>query len=226
MAEIGNPRPEARLATLSRIALLAAEGSDLQRLAGELVKEARKTMSIQHCTLALLDEAGQRYRRLPLAGESGGPEADLPAGEGLAGEVMRSGEPRLVEASGGASATVLCLPLRAGGQVWGALTLGADIPHAYDEADVAWAGSLATHLALAAERDRLRDGIRRLGAEVGRLGDEVARLGSFPELNPAAIIELDLSGEVHYLNPAARALFPNCRREGLGSPLFVELEGV
>jgi signal transduction histidine kinase/DNA-binding response OmpR family regulator/PAS domain-containing protein len=44
---------------------------------------------------------------------------------------------------------------------------------------------------------------------------ELARLSSFPELNPSAIVEIDLAGGVHYLNPAAHTLFPEGNRNGL-----------
>ena len=52
---------------------------------------------------------------------------------------------------------------------------------------------------------------------------EVARLGSFPELNPAAIIEMDLTGQVHYFNPAAQKLFPGCCEGDFESPLLEDL---
>jgi len=39
--------------------------------------------------------------------------------------------------------------------------------------------------------------------------ETIARLASFPENNPNPIIELDLAGNVRYINPAARRLFPD-----------------
>jgi PAS domain S-box-containing protein len=50
----------------------------------------------------------------------------------------------------------------------------------------------------------LRDITERVQA-----GKELVRLASFPELNPNPIIEVDLSGQVCYLNPAAKRLFPD-----------------
>ncbi|MEJ2559628.1 MAG: GAF domain-containing protein, partial [Anaerolineae bacterium] len=56
--------------------------------------------------------------------------------------------------------------------------------------------------------------------------DELARLASFPELNPGPIIEVDLEGQVHYMNPAGAELFPECRELGTQSPLLADLSSV
>jgi PAS domain S-box-containing protein len=40
-------------------------------------------------------------------------------------------------------------------------------------------------------------------------GEELAHLASFPEVNPEPIVEIGQDGKVHYLNPAARSLFPD-----------------
>jgi PAS domain S-box-containing protein len=66
----------------------------------------------------------------------------------------------------------------------------------------------------------LRDITERVQA-----GKELVRLASFPELNPNPIIEVDLSGQVCYLNPAAKRLFPDL---GVGSqhPWLEGLEGI
>ncbi len=43
-----------------------------------------------------------------------------------------------------------------------------------------------------------------------------AELASFPELNPQPVMEVDLAGHVHYMNPAAERLFPDLREVGIG----------
>jgi len=45
-----------------------------------------------------------------------------------------------------------------------------------------------------------------------------AWLASFPERNPNPIAELDAAGHVAYLNPAARALFPDLQQRGTDHP--------
>jgi len=45
-----------------------------------------------------------------------------------------------------------------------------------------------------------------------------AWLASFPERNPHPITEISLTGEIHYANPAARRLFPDLDKAGIGHP--------
>ena len=156
-------------------------------------------------------------------------------GQGLPGAVMRSQQVRLLTDLDlardeipdpadpglwdGSLSAILSIPLQVQGSVLGAVTFGTAGQRGYDQDDVQLAASVATHLAMAIDREQQTERLRQVN-------EEVDRLGSFPELNPAAIIELDLDGKVHYLNPAAAALFPECRQQGLQSPLFVDLPSV
>jgi len=53
-----------------------------------------------------------------------------------------------------------------------------------------------------------------------------AWLASFPMLNPSPIIEVDFSGNIHYLNPTAHRLFPDLQEKGRGHPWLHELETI
>ena len=53
---------------------------------------------------------------------------------------------------------------------------------------------------------------------------KLAYLASFPERNPNPIIEVDLSGEILYLNPSADRLFPTLREDGLSHHWLSGLE--
>jgi GAF domain-containing protein len=62
--------------------------------------------------------------------------------------------------------------------------------------------------------------------QLRRANQEAARLASFPELNPAAVIETDATGRVYYFNPAAVRLFPECRDPAFDGALLKDLESV
>jgi len=54
----------------------------------------------------------------------------------------------------------------------------------------------------------------------------LVRLASYPELNPNPVVEVDLAGEVTYLNPAAKRLFPDLQMTRLQHPWLVGLESL
>jgi PAS domain S-box-containing protein len=54
---------------------------------------------------------------------------------------------------------------------------------------------------------------------------EKTNLATFPQLNPNPIVEVDLSGKVHFLNPAAERLLPDLRRLGPEHPWLKDWEG-
>jgi PAS domain S-box-containing protein len=112
--------------------------------------------------------------------------------------------------------TILSMPLEAYGRVLGALTFGTPKPNAYDDDHIKVAEVIATHLALAIDRWQHAQKLQQLDQEIGRLS-------SFPELNPAAIVETDLAGHIHYLNPAAKKLFPDGDQQGLQYLLMTDL---
>ena len=64
---------------------------------------------------------------------------------------------------------------------------------------------------------------RDITARKARL-KELSRLATFPELNPNPIIEMDLSGNLTYLNPVAERIFPDLRELGPEHPILAEVE--
>lgn len=67
--------------------------------------------------------------------------------------------------------------------------------------------------------------LRQRCAQLGKLKTEgkkpaptIAHLASFPEMNPNPIVEVDFAGTVHYLNPAAKELFPGLQALGVQHP--------
>ena len=226
----------ARYALLSEVVLLIAKTTDIQQLQQQLINSMKWVLDFERCTLALLNPDQSSYSlRTLLETRPGVPivdTPDLPLSVGIPGEVIRTQQMRLVsevsvqggefEERGdpsmedGSLASILSLPLQAYGKVLGALTFGASPPNNYQREDIKVAVLVATHLALAIDR-------WQQSQQLEFTRQELARLASFPELNPAAIIELDPQGIVHYLNPAARQEFPEWPELGLRSPLLADL---
>lgn len=56
--------------------------------------------------------------------------------------------------------------------------------------------------------------------EQKRAADKIAHLASIPEMNPDPIAELDLQGNITYVNPALARQFPDLREKGKAHPLL------
>jgi PAS domain S-box-containing protein len=56
--------------------------------------------------------------------------------------------------------------------------------------------------------------------------EKIDKLASFPELNPNPIIEVDLAGVVHYINPAAMKLFHDLRAKGALHPFLADFDSL
>ena len=225
-----------RAALLSKAALLVANTPDLGRLLEQLTMLVRDGLAFDLCTLALQSFDARTYqlqvlfetrRRIPPLAETA-----LPLERGIAGMVIRTNEMHLVSdlkviqdeigllggsVTGDQSlAALLSLPLQVYGRVFGAVTFATANPAGYNDADIHFAASYATHLAIAI--DRLQQ-----AQQFQHIRQELTRLASFPELNPSAIIELDAASQVYYLNPQAEERFPEWRQLGLQSPILADL---
>ena len=52
------------------------------------------------------------------------------------------------------------------------------------------------------------------------------RLASFPEQNPAAVVELTKDGKITYVNPAAKKIFPDLMVKGERHPFFYDINKI
>ncbi len=77
-----------------------------------------------------------------------------------------------------------------------------------------------------AELENANDQLRQEIVERKRAQESFRYLASFPELNPNPIVEVDMVGTIHYLNPAAKELFPDLLTTGMGHPLLAGLESL
>ena len=72
-------------------------------------------------------------------------------------------------------------------------------------------------------------GLLAIGQDVterNRLELTLARLASFPERNPNPIIEADLDGRIHYINPASSGLMPDLQRRAPEHPWLADWHAV
>jgi signal transduction histidine kinase/CheY-like chemotaxis protein/HPt (histidine-containing phosphotransfer) domain-containing protein len=229
----------ASYAMLSEGMQLVSETADLQGLLTQFIGQVKRVLHFDRCTLALLEgDAGTYELQTLLETRPGVPkikEAAVPLAQGIPGAVMQSRQVRLItdlpaiqDEIGrqadpalwdGSLSMILSLPLQAYGKVVGALTFGTTKGDGYTHEDVRVVTLMAMPLALAIDRWQQSQELERVSADL-------ARLASFPALNPAAIIEVDLGGKVHYMNPAASEMFPECRRDGLDCSLLADLPSV
>jgi signal transduction histidine kinase len=225
----------ARFALLSEVVLLIARTPDLNRLLAQAINKLKWVIDFERCTLALLNDNSQSYRLQTLLetrrNVSKVTAETVPLDHDLPGEVMRRRQMRLITdlpaainnfspvadpaLADGSLASILSLPLQAYGKVLGAITFSTVRSGGYSDGDIKVATSFATHLALAIDRWQQTQ-------QLQQANQELARLASFPELNPGPIVEIDLNCNVHYLNPAARQLFPDIETRGVEHPLLAD----
>ena len=230
---------EARYELLSEVVELIAETSDLKKLLTGSIKKIRKVIDFERCTLALLNSDEETYQlQILLETRPNMPsviEEKVPLAHGIPGEAIRRGQMLLIAdlatspremppladpAMGdGSLASVLSLPLHAYGKMLGSITFSTVRKDGYSQEDLKVALTFSTYLALALER-------WQQSQELQKANEKLSRVASFPELNPSAIVEIDLSGQVHFLNPAAKKLFPDLEATGPSHPLLADLKAV
>ncbi len=224
---------------LSDIIQLSTEADRYEQLYVQVIDKAKQLLDFDDCSLALLQPDHQTYKLRNLITSQTYSSDDMdetyPLNIGIPGAVIRSQKIQFMSADeisaydqtnpdnpdmfGGKLGTILSLPIQKNGDILGALTFTPPPNASYSQEDINIAKTLAAQIALLIDRtehiNQLRDA-----------KEEIARLGSFPELNPAAIIEVDHQGKVHYMNPAAETMFPLCRRQGFNSPILSNLPSV
>lgn len=158
-------------------------------------------------------------RELVLAGAQGlsercvAQEARLPIGTCMCGYSVEAGEslylvedtrrePRCVLGNciEDGYRSLLCLPLRASGRVWGLLRLHGRAPGAFDRREAGLLAFIGSQLGLAIQRVRLQEEIGQL---LERMEDERATLDSLVRSLVDGLVLIDDQGRIAYWNPSA-----------------------
>jgi len=238
MTDIGQQQID-RYGKLSELVFINSISSDIQDILEKIVAEARSILEFDRCTLAKFDQDTQSYQMLTLFETrqevTSVSENKIPLSDDLLSNVIKTREVRLVtdfdairyEVNNksdqvmwdGSLSMALSVPLEAFGRVVGVVTFGSHQQDNFDDDDIQVARVIASYLAMAIDRWEQNQ-------QLHDVKQDLARLSSFPELNPAAIIEFDRSGGVHYLNPAAAEMFPDCCQAVFDSPLLADLPSI
>ena len=176
----------ARYALLFDIVLLIAKSKNLDDLLSQSVNKIKWVFDFNRCTLALRNEDGETYRLETLLDTRRGADKveleSVPLSDGLAGEVLRTGQMRFFSdlqtavgeianivdpaIASGELGSLLAVPLEAYGRVLGVLSFSAARINCFSDEDVKVAVQFATHLGLAIDRWQVTHERERAEAEL------------------------------------------------------------
>ena len=218
---------------------LVVKAVNEEQILAAFIDQIRKVFSFERSTLILVDE-DTRATQFKNIFEARGGFSSLEKGElsedpGLLERISRHPQVRsflsLAEIQemippavdpgmwDGSLTQFLVLPLSAFNQALGAILFGSVSTKQYPPGTIDFVVALSSSLAMALDHQHHTH-------QLQHANDEIARLGSFPELNPAAIIETDSARQIHYYNPGAAKLFPDCCQGVFDSPLLADLDSM
>ncbi len=178
---------------------------DTAELVSRVVRETKRVLDAEGCSVLLLDPATDELFFPYVSPEQEAVAATLrglrmPRSQGIAGAVLESGEPRLVEDTaqepsfypgidasiGGHTRSVMCAPLRTRQGVIGVIELINKRSGKFSRTDLAFLEAIAGNVAVALENARLleaaREAERQLRDRVATLERERPRTSRFAEL--------------------------------------------
>ncbi|NPA91269.1 MAG: GAF domain-containing sensor histidine kinase [Chloroflexi bacterium] len=155
-----------------------ASSLDLQEVLREIIELTTVVLNAEAATLFLLDEERHELVFAIPTGEKGAllQEFRIPADQGVAGWVVATGQPALINdvrsdprflqkvdtQTGFVTRNLLCVPLQYRGRIIGALeTLNKQSPHGFTSEDLYWLTTMAAQAAVAVENARLYESLRQ-----------------------------------------------------------------
>ena len=167
-----------------------ASSLDLDRVLRETIELTTVVLDAEAATLFLLDEDTEELIFAIPTGEKGDvlEEYRIPAGQGVAGWVVQTGQSALVNdvqndprflkqvdsQTGFTTRNLLCVPLQYRGRITGALeTINKRSPTGFTQEDLQWLTTLATQAAIAIENARLYESLRQERDRIIAVQEEV-----------------------------------------------------
>lgn len=210
-------RQAAELRALQEVSLAVNQSLDLRATLKVVLREATGLLAARKGSIMLLDAAGEALTIAVAHGLSDEviDATRVPLGEGIAGDVAASGQPRnlaggakdpdSLKSDSGALAAALCVPLQVGGRVIGVLNVSDRLDgRDFSDADLDFLGSLGVEAALAINNARLYDDVT----------SRVAALGALNEIGQALTGSLDRDEVLQRVLDNALMLL-NCRKGSL-----------
>ena len=224
----------ARYGLISEVVLLISTTSDMKRLLKDSISKVKWVLDFERCTLALKSEDDTTYSvqtLLETRRKIDRFSADaIPVATGIIGKVLSDGQVIYVDnlsdqthgyefvdpvLQGDTLHALLVLPLQTPDRILGVLSFATVREDGFNREDLKVTQTFASHLAMGI--DRFQQNERLVQAN-----RELSNLASFPELNPSAVIELDLNGQPTYINPGAKSMFPTLEKLARAHPLLAD----
>ena len=202
----------ARLAVVGELSHLISATYDLPEIFRQAILLVRRVLDFRRASVALVDQAGGHYvlHTLYDAHRGGFITRDLTFSldHGLTGQVIRTGQPLLVEdleggegilAQAGHRASAMLVPLRVNDVVIGTLNFGHETPGHYTDADLEWAVVLARQIEMSLQFSTL---FRTIAGQGEALVRERNQLEALIGASDAAIMLVRPDHVVAYANAA------------------------
>jgi nitrate/nitrite-specific signal transduction histidine kinase len=209
-------RRNATVRALHRVSVAITGISDLERILGTVVDQARELLGADGAALLLDSGAGE----LAVRARSGEPGVlDIPGRPALIGTAT----------TGSVEGARLEAPLQRGGETIGSLVVGSWIARSYSADELETLASLANQAAIAVENARLQDRLRELAVAEEReriareMHDGLAQVLGYVNTKSQAVEQLleddrvaDARAQLHQLASAARSIYVDVREAILG----------
>jgi signal transduction histidine kinase/ActR/RegA family two-component response regulator len=176
-----------KLSTLSELTEIVSRIPNIKEILQIVLQRAVATLHAQAGSIMLVDEPTQTLNIAAVEGldSAGRRQAPVRLGEGIAGQVARSGNPVLVEDVSQAEAprevidfkdqtsSFICMPLRARERIIGVLNLAKGLnQRAFSESDLKFLTTLLSHISFAVENARLLEEARQAAIELQQVVQE------------------------------------------------------